>query len=361
MSCDGLFRFFFFLDEEPLRLARSNAIAIVKYTTAYPFRLPAHEMMCVFCHHKFEDPAEFRKHMKCEHRKFNVKESLNHIRGLEIYPKVDISDLTCRVCKKDFDDIKNIAAHLRKEHSVAIISDDPGLQVFKFSPSGWSCAECQKNCPSLRVLSRHTASHYRNVVCAKCGNSYCTKRDLFTHNLKRHTKLIQCSKCKTKFETIQDRTKHCMQTKKCWKYRCHVCNERFANFLRKTRHTVEQHPETLNVFKCSCCSETFVDRIRFREHFVVAHTTKFACSFCEQRFKNKQYLKDHIAAIHTGAKDFVCDVCDKSFARKRGLVQHYWQHKEDKRFKCHMCSLQFNQKVTWKGHMRSRHPEIVDF
>lgn len=318
-------------------------------------------MKCVFCGQQFEDPAEYRQHMKTEHKKFNVVRSLSHVKGTDLYPKVDCSELACRVCKKDFDDIKKIAVHLREEHNVKIVGDNLGLLVFKFGTNGWTCAECQENCLSLRVLSRHTATHYRSDICSECGKSYSSKRDLDRHILLIHAKLIQCTKCRIEFKTNQDLAKHRMESKMCWRYKCNVCNERFPGMVGKAKHIAEQHRETMNVIKCSSCPETFPDRSRYRKHFIIAHTTKFACSFCDQRFMNSQPLKDHIAAFHTGAKDYVCDVCEKSFARKKSLAQHYWQHREDKRFKCDICCVQFNQKVSWKSHMRSRHPELVDF
>lgn len=171
-----------------------NAIAIVRHATAYPFRLPDQDMMCVICHQKYKDPAEFRGHVQSEHKNFDVKASLCHIKGNEVYPKVDCSDLRCRICEKSFDDLKNVAVHLREEHGVKIKGDNLGLQVFKFTSNGWTCAECLQTFPSLRVLSRHTVSHYRSVVCFKCGKSYSTRTDLEKHSIKSHTNLMMMMK-----------------------------------------------------------------------------------------------------------------------------------------------------------------------
>ena len=41
--------------------------------------------------------------------------------------------------------------------------------------------------------------------------------------------------------------------------------------------------------------------------------------------------------IHIGEKPFVCQVCDKKFARKFPLATHQATHSDVKNFKCSIC------------------------
>ena len=43
-------------------------------------------------------------------------------------------------------------------------------------------------------------------------------------------------------------------------------------------------------------------------------------------------------------KTFVCDVCEKGFARESNLGKHKRIHSEEKPFKCDICQNSFTQK-----------------
>ncbi|CAG9106348.1 unnamed protein product [Plutella xylostella] len=277
-------------------------MTIVKYTTAYPFRLPDTNMLCLFCPNKFEDCAEFRDHMRNEHETFDDKVALRHIRNNEMYQKVDCTELHCRICGEAFARLPSVAAHLNEAHDMKVITDDLGLQEFQFRSESWSCAVCRLKFPSIRALSRHTASHYRNVVCYKCCKSFSTKSDLEKHTQKSHSNVICCDKCKNEFLSREDLSEHRRISMECWKYKCTVCVERFFDYKTKLRHMREKHGTVMSI-KCTECPKTFKSTKSHRLHFALKHSGKYICSFCNRSFAEASKLRLHIAQHEEGEEN----------------------------------------------------------
>jgi KRAB domain-containing zinc finger protein len=353
--------FSFVLDFDTMLEARHNAKVVLKFTTAYPFRLPSNDMVCVYCCKSFEEPAGYRQHMKEEHVTFDINIACAHIRSLD-FVKADCTDLECRICREPFDCIDSIANHLVVKHKKNIIkSAELGLQVFKLGSENWMCGICKGKWPCLRTLSRHISSHYHKFTCETCGRSYANKENLQRHVQVSHTKGKMCIKCKKFFPDCEARREHILKSPKCWTHCCDRCGERFIDGRRRREHLIVVHQAQRKVYTCRECDKVFLRRPLYTAHFVVAHTNNsLPCPYCEQKFPTNRELNRH-KLLHTKEKQYLCNVCSKSFARKSGLTQHMWIHKEQKRFECVPCSKKFNQRVSWKTHMRSYHPELVDF
>lgn len=341
--------------------ARVNAKIILKYTTAFPFRIPVKDMLCVYCNERFEDPADYRDHMREEHTTFNIATSVAHVSNSNEFVKTDCTELMCRICKKTFETIDSIIEHLIEDHQKKInLSAGLGLQVFNFKEK-WVCTLCSVKLPCLRSLSRHTTAHYHRFTCETCGKSYMYKENLLRHVKISHGKGKICPKCRKTFPDCEARRLHIIETQKCWPLACNYCGKRFVNKKTKDEHLVEVHNEQRRNYPCPDCDRVFEKWAAYRTHFVITHTeNSFNCPFCELKFDSKRHLNDH-KVIHTKEKEFVCNVCSKSFSRKKSLQQHSWIHNDHKRFACILCSKQFNQRVSWKTHMKSYHPELVDF
>ncbi|XP_011569222.3 zinc finger protein 60 isoform X27 [Plutella xylostella] len=336
---------------------KKNAMTVVEFATAYPFRLPELDVMCVLCSRSFEDPKDFRDHFENDHKVFNIKDTVLHLN--ESILKVDCTDLCCRLCDQLFDDVDSVANHLSAEHDKKISNDGFLFQIYKFGPDKWVCAYCNEKFMCLRALSRHTASHFRNFVCPTCGKKYTFDTDLTKHIKNKHSNALPCVKCRQTFQCDKQLKEHMDESKSCWPYKCMYCAERFRSHSIKTTHMENIHGIAARIFKCTVCPLEFVSSKLFRDHYTKEHTDKFVCSICNEKFGSKYILKMHYDR-HTGHKEFKCDVCGKDFLRKCQLVQHYWAHREDKRFECKLCDKKFNQKVTWKGHMKSNHPDLID-
>lgn len=286
-----------------MSIARRNAMVIVQYATAYPFRLPECAMGCVFCESSFEDPAQFREHMNTEHNKFNIKDAFWHVRSC-YYLKVDCTELICRVCSQPFSKLDEIAAHLNSHPQCGKIdlNYDLGLQPFILYRDRFSCALCERKVLTIRGLSRHMQIHYVKYTCETCGKSYASSASLHTHSLTAHggdQKL--CRKCRTYFSSSQEKKQHLIESPHCWPHLCAICGERFMTDFQRNNHITEVHGNKNidSVFSCPECPKVFTSSKQRRSHFTICHTNKKKpCPYCGRKFLTKKSFDEHVL-VHT--------------------------------------------------------------
>nr|XP_053623422.1 zinc finger protein 846-like isoform X12 [Plodia interpunctella] len=346
------------MDILPPNAARRNAWIIVAHTTAYPFKLPECSLVCVYCRDEFDEGHLFRKHMEDEHPEVRLRVAFSHIP--EGYIKVDVTDLKCRECSRNFDDVESAAEHLYKHHKLRLNLAEPlGVQPFKFAIGKWNCAICYSKYSSLRALSRHTQSHFCKYTCDTCGKSYFSSGSLQNHLKISHVGDHKiCIRCKRLFDTLDERRQHVIESKRCWTFACKYCTERFPTSSLKNAHKKAVHGDQQRVYPCIECEEVFTDRMKYRVHFKIMHTDDyFQCRHCDRKFDTQKNLEKHNVA-HTNEKHFICTVCTKPFSRRRNLVQHMWIHRENKRFQCKECNKQFSQTGPYKAHLKAYHSNV---
>lgn len=344
---------------DDVRLMKWNAEIIVKFTTAYPFRLPYDTVICLYCAEQFKDFALFRRHMDEFHQSYNRRVVFHHVSS-ENFLKLDCTELTCRICSNRFQTLAEIAKHLRAEHKARLrLEKQLDILPYILAKDRIACGICGSNQPGIRHLGRHIANHFQRFTCESCGKSYINNTGLKVH-VRSCTKkgIYPCLKCHKEFLSTEERREHVVSSKRCWHYVCEVCKTRFVSWRQKQEHLVEVHGRPKRTHTCPECGEVFEKGDWFRKHFRTIHSHKMLkCLYCDKLWENKHSLERHLVT-HTKEKPYPCEYCSKAFGTKTLLTQHSWMHKEDKRFECTICDKKFNQRVSWKGHMKTRHPEF---
>ena len=101
--------------------------------------------------------------------------------------------------------------------------------------------------------------------------------------------------------------------------KCKVCNKELSSKLKSHIRATHCHSAT---YKCSICSKPFGDPYALSVHKRVhsASAWKHICAYCGNAYLSKSKLTDHEKKHTIGC--LTCHHCHKSFAEKKGLVDH---------------------------------------
>ena len=117
-------------------------------------------------------------------------------------------------------------------------------------------------------------------------------------------------------------------------------------------------------FLCQFCDEKFASNQLRNKHQNLAHTKRFSCDQCDMVFSEKSRLQVHYR-IHSGERPYVCEDCGFSCTQKDNLRIHKeFKHpktgKQEKRFKCNICSTTFLTQGNLKRHELT-HTKLKEF
>ena len=103
--------------------------------------------------------------------------------------------------------------------------------------------------------------------------------------------------------------------------------------------------------KCTKCSRVFRAPSNLRQHQMVHDATKlYSCDLCHKSYKYPQSLDQHKLKNHTSIREFVCNVCGRTFPIKAYLTSHQKVHMKIKPFQCESCPASFGNRTDLKVH-----------
>ncbi|XP_045506141.1 PR domain zinc finger protein 5-like isoform X1 [Colias croceus] len=339
---------------------RRNLETLFNNTSIIPFKFRG-KYLCFFCSKYVEEYAELRRHTK-EHGECTIgTHSLKAIRGVSnVEIKIDVSEISCEVCKDMFLSINDVIDHLLEKHK---IDYDKGIDMplEEYRLKDLACVACDAKFTFFGYLVSHVNSnHPKNTfTCDTCQQKFNKKRDLFSHTKNYHREGgFVCELCHQTFTSLNILNKH--KTNRHMS-RCNICFLKLPSAVLKRKHMKTEHPDDGSM-KCKICHKQFHTDIGLKMHsrncrnvdiimedndidvmdsdvkydvpkrnsvkqlreniaLVISLSTaipfnffhnKFNCFFCSKDFQDPDSLKEHTIMMHP-----VCDAREKSILKCR--------------------------------------------
>ncbi|XP_055321232.1 zinc finger protein 888-like [Sitodiplosis mosellana] len=105
--------------------------------------------------------------------------------------------------------------------------------------------------------------------------------------------------------------------------------------------------------KIACQSASFIEQSQSRKN---SAKRDFICDICSKSFRMKHHLVIHLKT-HTGEKPYQCEVCSKNFAQSSHLNLHLKTHRGEKAFPCEYCAKRFLHRGDLHRHLKT-HREL---
>ncbi|XP_028168180.1 zinc finger protein 431-like isoform X1 [Ostrinia furnacalis] len=338
------------------RKHRHNARTILHYSTATPFKTHGSDFVCYFCNEAYTTISELRKH-NVIHAHESKELHFKMASGFSL--KLDVTDLKCRLCKKNFDSLEKFTTHII-QHGKIIHTDIKNVIIpYKFDKDEFKCTHCDSAFKFFKHLSEHMSAHYRNYECDECGKGFISLPTLRQHKLRQHTiGDFKCDICPKRFPTKSRLAAHLRvvhiysnEAHKCWK-----CSKIFLDADEKANHELEFHSDEARPCICDGCERRFDTRMSLKLHKTRCHFNQpqKTCPECGMVFSRKATLDRHMVK-HTGVKNYKCPDCGKSFGHRQNFQLHLKIHNDDCKLLCELCPRKFTRRYKWRDHMAFTH------
>ncbi|CAG4981597.1 unnamed protein product [Colias eurytheme] len=331
---------------------RKNIRMIMTSCTAYPFKYRKGTYMCFFCKCTFLEPEKMREHTQKLHSDVILKPK-------KYDPlKMDFSVTVCKFCGKHIRDYSELKTHIREHGNSIDCSYGESILPYKLCKDEYCCQICGKRYEMFLSLHKHMNDHYEHYICETCGKGFATTQRMLNHSKTHERGDFPCKHCGDTLSSYAALYAHVSRVHKSNKrYKCPICDEKFASYKYRMRHLNTIHGEKTALFPCPSCPKVFDLCSRRTAHIKSQHLQErnHACGSCGMKFFTNYELQEH-SIKHIGARIYQCDVCKKSYARLKTLREHMRIHNNDRRFVCPVCGQSFIQKCSLKQHVRVHHP-----
>ncbi|XP_063371508.1 zinc finger protein 614-like isoform X2 [Cydia amplana] len=303
--------------------------AVLRDTTACPFRHHKSWFQCFFCHENFIQLNLLRAHTNETHS--DIEGELKKIKRYPRSLQIEISNLECRHCNLNLTDVENMRRHLCDVHNKVIYREC--IADYKVDASPYTCHLCTREFHVFRTLTTHLNEHYANCICDVCGKSFLNSKRLKVHKRTHDTGNFPCSECGKILKTKTSKANHMESAHSKRVIKCQICFKPMKHYNDRIKHMSEAHNIT-HKFKCPICSREYNIKHYLATHIRQTHGHKNKkCSECGMAFITNHGLKKHMLK-HTGEKPYTCAVCCKAYARSYTLREHMRAHENDRRFMC---------------------------
>ncbi|XP_072929841.1 zinc finger protein 711-like isoform X2 [Epargyreus clarus] len=266
-----------------------------------------------------------RKIFECEHcKKKFVRRShvIRHMsqRGCD---GLGVTIFHCEICKATFTRKDNLIVHLRLQH---------------IRRGAFPCKHCTYHTKSFsRLISHYRQYHSESpnkFVCDHCGKDTRSRTAMAKHLEIHGERKYECSVCGYSTYTIEVMRRHVLTHVENKPHKCTLCQRSYIQRVQLQRH-MQKHFLT-----CTECGVNFKSKAK-----LTAHTRerlglcKLVCPVADvkKEFVNTSGLQSHISNAHVIEKEYVCEVCSKSFSNEMNMRRHMSTHKLERPRRCMYC------------------------
>ncbi|XP_008847714.2 zinc finger protein 445 [Nannospalax galili] len=253
-----------------------------------------------------------------------------------------VQEYRCRDCGKTFGKSSRLAQHQRL-HS----QEKP-----------FKCRVCEKAFRWYSNCSRHEKIHtgVKPYKCSLCEKAF-QRQSAYRLHQKTHTKVEFDSDRYKKALTYSLELNHLTDQNGEKFFNCSQCSKSFrckSYALEHQRIHTQEKP-----YKCTRCRKAFWWRSHFSRH-VRLHQEQEFCQQdkCQEKFQQNFSQPRGMPKVE---KAFLCQLCGKTFAQKKSLIEHHRVHTGEKPYQCSECGKRFTYRSAFivhkKHHAFRRKPE----
>lgn len=224
--------------------------------------------------------------------------------------------------------------------------------------------EIQEENLQTKLQEKKSNGKHSRKYCIYCDKKFATAREKREHKCK----YLDCEEgfyiCRICGKTLTRKNfnHHIHGTPPCKYCGMEILNPKRMALHIRIRHWQEKDSGYTKPFKyakavkgkvvCDYCGETFkagVKHLKFLSH-LYSHLPPeaFICTICNRNCRSMKLLRSHYNSKHQ-IKTFKCELCDKSYNQKNGMLLHQWN--EHGYGDCEVCGQFIKSKEEMIGHM----------
>ena len=182
-----------------------------------------------------------------------------------------------------------------------------------------------------------TISDAFRTTCKYCGRIFISVAFLMKHIGKEHRPDEPSPKIAVKSKTKQ--------------YKCKVCNGMISSSIAYLSHLKMHAAKTPGIEIAKLRSEAFPSTQKKNVSKLIEYKDGEETEDSSRKFRKISLLR------RSAQKDFKCDLCELSFAKKDKLRLHFKTHKL---FLCDTCGVKFSSEEDFREHIEIHKPKIAD-